>query len=836
MKRLSIVIFSVLVLLFISGCNNTTNGEVGQVPVYQGMTISSSSDVLSSSFNDAILTSLNFNYNQDMSIEDAINEEIDTTTSDEVQYFAARNQDVFITVQLENPDSQVILRFTLNGTIYQSYQFQEGSDSENLILKVNAGDISGIKEFTIDEIKYIENVTNETKDAVIDGNQTVKLGVTYETVPSATIDSLDIHATSISFSVNVSDEIGLIEKSGNTLKAYLYDGNDIVRTIDLVVGSNVVVFDKLAIDSEYEYAIAAVYDALDGIGKRVAILSQETIQTEKIMNISVSNQTQSTIEFILDITDTDEVGAISAIELFQGETLVEVLTDLNIREFTGLLSNNEYTIKVTYIYDLNDGVGSQTLTINQAATTLAKAAPEVVIDNVVPTQDSLTFDITVTDANEVGAITAIELYQAETLIEALTDLSVRTFTNLLSNNEYTIKVTYTYDLNDGLGEQELITRETMTTLAKATPEVVLENVIPTKYSVKFDIKVADSDNVGEIIAIELYQGETLIDALNDLNVREFTGLLSNNAYQIKVTYTYDLNDGFGYRFDFIAITISTKLINGDGSVDNPYQIETVADLNVLRQYPNLHYVLKNDIDLIGLDWVPIPYFSGVFNGEGYQIKNMNITEYYRGVGFFGSNSGVIKNVGIVDFEINILYEDHLFVGGLVGENNGTLLNTFSIGNIKADSMLSGKSMTVWLNAGGLVGSNSNAFIYDSYSSVEIVVENKYWAFVGGLTAENVGGTIYNSFSTSNIDLTSSNFYRVGNLIGEQYGLIVNSYRYVSQSIIINDSTYSGDDSSLSEVGIVTLIDLDWVINDLGWSEDLWDFSNIEQGIIVLLKS
>ena len=30
---------------------------------------------------------------------------------------------------------------------------------------------------------------------------------------------------------------------------------------------------------------------------------------------------------------------------------------------------------------------------------------------------------------------------------------VRSFENLLSNNDYKIKVTYTYDLNDGLGER-----------------------------------------------------------------------------------------------------------------------------------------------------------------------------------------------------------------------------------------------------------------------------------------------------------------------------------------------------------------------------------------------
>jgi hypothetical protein len=199
-------------------------------------------------------------------------------------------------------------------------------------------------------------------------------------------------------------------------------------------------------------------------------------------------------------------------------------------------------------------------------TTVAKATPTVVIDNVVPTQTSIGFGITVTDVDQVGTITAIELYQGETLIEALTDLSLRTFSDLLSNNAYQIKVTYTYDLNDGVGEQELITTETVTTIAKATPEVVVDNVVPTQDSVAFDITVTDVDEVGAITAIELYQGETLIEALTDLSLRTFSDLLSNNAYQIKVTYTYDLNDGLGELMTKAAniSIISIDLLNTSG--------------------------------------------------------------------------------------------------------------------------------------------------------------------------------------------------------------------------------------------------------------------------------
>ena len=54
------------------------------------------------------------------------------------------------------------------------------------------------------------------------------------------------------------------------------------------------------------------------------------------------------------------------------------------------------------------------------------------------------------------------------------------------------------------------------------------------------------DNVGEITKIELLHGnDTPIIVSPELRVVD--GLLSNNEYIIRVTYTYNLNDGLGDR-------------------------------------------------------------------------------------------------------------------------------------------------------------------------------------------------------------------------------------------------------------------------------------------------
>ena len=61
-----------------------------------------------------------------------------------------------------------------NCCIYQSYQFEDGSDSETLVLEVNAGDVSGIKEFTIDEIKYVE-IDESQYSSFLNQNSTIQL-------------------------------------------------------------------------------------------------------------------------------------------------------------------------------------------------------------------------------------------------------------------------------------------------------------------------------------------------------------------------------------------------------------------------------------------------------------------------------------------------------------------------------------------------------------------------------------------------------------------------------------------------------------------------------------
>jgi hypothetical protein len=73
-------------------------------------------------------------------IVDRIDDVLSVVGVGEEIYYAKANEDVYITVHVDNPDDFEILSFTLNKKTYASYMFEKGSDMENLILKYNVGD------------------------------------------------------------------------------------------------------------------------------------------------------------------------------------------------------------------------------------------------------------------------------------------------------------------------------------------------------------------------------------------------------------------------------------------------------------------------------------------------------------------------------------------------------------------------------------------------------------------------------------------------------------------------------------------------------------------------
>ena len=558
------------------GSSQSGAGEgAGEVPVYQGMTISNGQATAATAKNMSVglmsaktpgNTDNNGKHNgwykgdhndkdhhvdqenpfpdneSDENIENEMESSLDIIGAGQEIYYATANEDVYINIHITNSDNYEILSFTLNGEKYSSYMFEKGSDMETLILKYNVGDNSGIQEYTIDAIKYIDGT--EIKDVIMEGDKTVVAGIRRDDQVTATVSNLSIGFNDVALTVNVADEDNLIEYSQGCLKAVIYDGESIVATKDLVVGNNDVTFDNLGTMTLYQYAIVGYYDAFSGEGVALNTLFKEAFYTKAIVlfdNIEIS---QEDIQFSFLWDNDFQNKTLTSLTLFKGEEETNLLTTAIYAD--GLLSNTVYSLVAEYKN------GEETESISLEFKTEAKATPVVEIANVTTTSTSVSFAINETDTDNLGEITKIELIHTNGTVVA-DSVDVREFTGLLSNNNYTVKVSYTYDLNDGVGAQEIVKTFDIETEAKATPVVEIVNATKTQTSLSFAINETDMDNVGVITKIELVHETDGVIVADNVEVRNFenlTSLYSNNC-TLRISYAYDLNDGLGLQEIFV---------------------------------------------------------------------------------------------------------------------------------------------------------------------------------------------------------------------------------------------------------------------------------------------
>ncbi|MBR6126836.1 hypothetical protein IKQ21_04040, partial [bacterium] len=179
-------------------------------------------------------------------------------------------------------------------------------------------------------------------------------------------------------------------------------------------------------------------------------------------------------------------------------------------------------------------------------------------------------------------------------------------------------------------------------------------------------------------------------------------------------------------------------------------LKTVDDLRSMATNPSGKYILMNDIDVSGIDWIPIcgeeNPFTGKLDGNGYSIINLTITagEGSENVGFFGvTENAEITDIRFLDANINADIDDSAFVGIIAGTARGTQFS-----NIEVTGNVSG-----YESVGGIAGKIDDNSYIDEHGDVHIVgnssltdintnvdINSQYYAggIVGSVTASNTG--------------------------------------------------------------------------------------------------
>ena len=266
---------------------------------------------------------------------------------------------------------------------------------------------------------------------------------------------------------------------------------------------------------------------------------------------------------------------------------------------------------------------------------------------------------------------------------------------------------------------------------------------------------------------------------------------------------------------FLLLFIAPLTVYG-----TPVEISSISDLQKIGNDPSFpldgHYVLNQDIDAAetatwngGKGFLPIgkntevpwdyPGFSGLFDGQGHTISGLAVTQAEDNgieasylVGLFGVVTGEIRNLGLSDFMVTGANN----VGGLAGENKGTVANCHASGTargvgvtglliganfgIVTDCHAAGVSTVRDGSLGGLIGVNGNTGEVTRCYAEGTVGREGACTNIGGLIGDN-DGTVVGCYSTCSV--LGHGF--LGGLIGDNNSLVHVKDCYATGSLFGN---------------------------------------------------
>ena len=183
---------------------------------------------------------------------------------------------------------------------------------------------------------------------------------------------------------------------------------------------------------------------------------------------------------------------------------------------------------------------------------------------------------------------------------------------------------------------------------------------------------------------------------------------------------------------------------------NTYDYDNATYPNVAANAVLTADITVNEGDVAGCDgtkaegwrvWTPIApnraTYAGKFDGQGHTISGLyfNNEDIDDGkyVGLFGhmENGGEIQNVGLK----NSYFRGRNYIGGVVGENNGTVENCYNTGNVVGNKWVGGV-------CGYNDGTNNNC-----YNTGKVTGTSD----VGGVCGQNDKGTLTNCYYLADSD-------------------------------------------------------------------------------------
>ncbi|MGN0798189.1 MAG: hypothetical protein ACI4L7_01245 [Christensenellales bacterium] len=351
------------------------------------------------------------------------------------------------------------------------------------------------------------------------------------------------------------------------------------------------------------------------------------------------------------------------------------------------------------------------------------------------------------------------------------------------------------------------------------------------------------------------------------NPYRFTDVLENDYYYTKnvsVRYLDYINsDTYNVGSNIIIRGSSKITVNiyglkryfskGDGTESSPYEISNVYQLKDLADTSPTqakYYIQTKDIDLNGINWVPIGAkndnnsFYGCYDGQNHSISNMTINETGEvGVGLFANiNGGRISNLKLADFKItnpSTTIDESQYIGLLSGYacNGSSIYNVQTLG---VCGIAISSTYTSRLYIGGLLGYIDECTIDNCLFDGTInVVPYTNETIIGGLVASSITSTIIKSVAHGNINYTQARYNgttKVAGLIGYMDGGELSNCYSTSE---VRFNGLQSDSTSYEYVaGLIAMLDVDYDYDSLTGTTTYYDMfvnDNYYNGDIAIIN-
>lgn len=435
---------------------------------------------------------------------------------------------------------------------------------------------------------------------------------------------------------------------------------------------------------------------------------------------------------------------------------------------------------------------------------VVKSKPSFSIEITSIGKEEVNFNILIDDPDGVGKVSKIELLHKndETIVAMKND--IRSFKNLMSSNDYTLKVTYSYDLQDKTGEHVIIKTTEFKTKSKSLPLVSINNVDTTINTFVADVEYVDEDNVGEITSIVLKKDNDLVAVSNEKSHIIFDNLESDTEYSLVVTYKYDLNDGNGVQtatlttknttklqFDFVkAVCVNTSAINkGDNiyieiALNNPSKVVVDAiKINGTYYAPYYGSTSENVIVCIPSD---NNLDGGIINFQVTEIKGthrenqifINLSDNNT-VPVFINGDLFVESICVVDENGN---ECDMAVYGKQSYIKLKLINksNYDIDSITIDS-------TTYTKA-------NKQIIIDDYNTIRV----PFITYTYGTQCVTLSQIVFGNALIGNKSMSPSNIYTIYTCVKNETPVIIND---VEQLKNLEQNTYYVLENDLDLTGI-----------------------------------